>query len=81
MSIVRPSVLIIGHPEPNLVQFGAEFLDDLSELKASLESHQYRVVIYPTHIFKNSENLKYLEILEKQSKKNLAKFEIDFFDL
>ncbi len=66
MSTLKPSVLIISHPEPSQVQFGAEFLSHLSDLKESLESHQFRVVIYPTHIFRNSENLKYLDLLEEK---------------
>ncbi len=68
MSALKPSVLIISHPEPSQVHFGAEFLDDLSDLKSSLESHQFRVVIYPTHIFEHKENLKYLTILEENLK-------------
>ncbi len=68
MSTLKPSVLIISHPEPSQVQFGAEFLEDLSELQKSLETHHYRVVIYPTHIFKKSENLKYLLIIEEKLK-------------
>ncbi len=68
MSAVRPSVLIISHPEPSQVHFGAEFLDNLEDLKKNLESHHFRVVIYPTHLFKKKENLKYLDILEENLK-------------
>lgn len=64
MSTLKPSVLIISHPEPSRVHFGAEFLENLADLKKNLESHQFRVVVYPTHLFKKKENLEYLAILE-----------------
>jgi two-component system NtrC family sensor kinase len=68
VSSLKPSVLIFAHPEPEKVHFGAEFLDDLTGLAKTLKSHQFRVVVYPTHLFKNASHLKYLSIIAENFK-------------
>ncbi len=68
MTSLKPSVLILSHPEPSKVHFGAEFLNDLDDLERSLEAHQFRVVVYPTHLFKDKSKLKYLDLIEQSLK-------------
>jgi len=48
MSALRSSVLIVGHPNPSAVAFGADFATNEAEAKKAIESSRYPVLVLPS---------------------------------
>jgi signal transduction histidine kinase/PAS domain-containing protein len=48
MSTLRSSVLIVGHPDPGAVAFGADFAADEQEAKKAIEATRYPVLVLPS---------------------------------
>lgn len=71
MSTLKASVLILGHPNPNQVQFGADFAKSIQEFSQFLKSHAYRVVVIPSRFF-SPDLLSLLEQSAQSSQKILV---------
>jgi hypothetical protein len=47
MSALRSSVLIVEHPKPQQVKFGADFVASFKEAKELVSTHQFHVLVAP----------------------------------
>ena len=65
MSDLRSSVLIIGHPNPDQVLFGADFCDDFKDITEPSELKSFNVVTF-TASSKNQEQVyRFLEYINE----------------
>lgn len=67
MPTLRSSVLIVAHPKPDSVGFGADFAKDFDEAKIALESYSYPVVALPSTSARTKEALGLLDFATKAS--------------
>ncbi|MES2963990.1 MAG: histidine kinase dimerization/phospho-acceptor domain-containing protein [Bdellovibrionota bacterium] len=67
MPTLRSSVLIIAHPRPESVGFGADFAKDFDEAKTALEAYSYPVVALPSTSSRSKEALGLLDFATKAS--------------
>ena len=54
MQSLKSSVLVVGHPTPTQIGFGADFATDLVEAQKFLESNAYSVVAFPAKLLSAS---------------------------
>ncbi len=50
MQSLKSSVLVVGHPTPQQISFGADFAADLAEAQKFLEANAYSVVAFPAKL-------------------------------
>lgn len=67
MPTLRSSVLIVAHPSPETVGFGADFAKDFEEAKKALEAFNYPVVALPSTTRNATEALSLLDHASKSS--------------
>lgn len=67
MPALRSSVLVIGHPRPGAVAFGADFAPDCNGAKKSLSEFSYPVIALPSSLNRNDEAFELLELAHKTS--------------
>ncbi len=84
MPTLRSSVLIVGHPEPNTVGFGADFSSTVSEAIDRLKQFRYPVIVIPcqsadAHI--ELDFLRTLESLSPQTQKVLIRKDLNVSSL
>ena len=64
---LRASVLIIGHPRPNEIAFGADFAPDFEQARAALQEFRYPVLAMPTSSMSSERALKLLDFANEAS--------------
>jgi len=67
MSALRASVLIVGHPKPAAIAFGADFATDLVAAKKSIGEFRYPVIALPSENSHAKDALEFLEFANKVS--------------
>jgi two-component system NtrC family sensor kinase len=67
MPSLRSSVLIVGHPEPAQVHFGADFADDLLEAQNKCAEFRYSVVVVPSDLTRGKAGLGFFDHLNEIS--------------
>jgi two-component system NtrC family sensor kinase len=65
MPTLRSSVLIVQHPDPASVGFGADFARDFRSATAQIRAYAYPVVIFPSDTSGAGEDLVFLDQLNK----------------
>lgn len=65
-SIMQASILIIGHPQPQSVEFGADFSANYADATTILEKNNYAVVAVQDQVLNQSS----LELLKKMRERN-----------
>lgn len=67
MPAIRASVLIIGHPKPGAIAFGADFAPDLKTGKQVLSEFRYPVIAFPSSTTNSTEALELAEFANSVS--------------
>jgi signal transduction histidine kinase len=65
MSALKSSVLILAHPAPHSVQFGADFAASLNEV--SSEAATYPVIVFPSSEIRNDQDFQKIEAFNSRS--------------
>jgi two-component system, NtrC family, sensor kinase len=63
MPTLRSSVLVIGHPQPETVAFGADFAPDFKSAAEQISDYAYQVVVVPSDGSENFNELRFLDTL------------------
>ena len=67
MPALRSSVLVIGHPRPGAIAFGADFAPDADTAKAALKEFAYPVIALPSSTLRRQDALELLEFANTAS--------------
>ena len=67
MPALRSSVLVIGHPRPGAIAFGADFAPDYEAARKSLREFGYPVIALPSSLNRNEDAFALLEIAHETS--------------
>ncbi len=67
MPSLRSSVLIVGHPNPSAIAFGADFATGFKEARAALSEFRYPVIALPISQLFESEAVELLEFANQAS--------------
>lgn len=67
MPALRASVLIIGHPKPGVIAFGADFASDLNAGRQMISEFRYPVIAFPSSLSLAQEALELAELLNTVS--------------
>ncbi len=67
MPTLRSSVLVIGHPRPGTIAFGADFSPDGESARKALQEFAYPVIALPSSALRTKDALELLEFANKAS--------------
>lgn len=67
MPALRASVLIVAHPEPGIIAFGADFAADFFTARQALDEFNYPVIAFPSSALKSREALELVEHASRAS--------------
>ena len=63
MPTLRSSVLVINHPKPETVAFGADFAPDFKLAAEMVSDFAYQVVVVPSELTGSMTELRFLDAL------------------